>query len=113
MNIKGGPAETAAKVTALGFPVTVQQMDQLAGTIGEKTLFGRTGGAATLAVGMAGGFYKTGGGGGVGLLDHFWIIFEALFIFTTPGARPPVGRVLLVGGLWDFWKTLGARKKTK
>src|SRR4030095_1878634 len=32
MNIKGAPAETAARVTALGFPVTVQQMDQLAQT---------------------------------------------------------------------------------
>src|SRR5258707_12638308 len=56
MNVKGLAIETAAKVSALGFPVTVQQMDQLAGTIGEKTLFGRTGGAATLPVGMAGGF---------------------------------------------------------
>src|SRR6266550_2566246 len=58
MNIKGAPAETAAKVTALGFPVTVEQMDQLADTVGEKTLFGRTGGAATLAVGMAGIFHQ-------------------------------------------------------
>ena len=53
MNVKGDAAATVAKVTALGFPVTVEQMDELAGQIGEKTLFGRTGGAPTLAVGMA------------------------------------------------------------
>ena len=46
-------ADTVAKVNATGFAVTVEQMDQLAKQIGEKTLFGRTGGAATLAVGMA------------------------------------------------------------
>src|SRR3989440_333296 len=53
MNVKGDAAATAAKVSALGFPVTVDQMNQLAAQIGEKSLFGRTGGAATLAVGMA------------------------------------------------------------
>ncbi|MGI8966766.1 MAG: carbon starvation CstA family protein, partial [Limisphaerales bacterium] len=53
INVKGEPAETVAKVTALGFPVTTQQMDTLADDLGEKTLFGRTGGASTLAVGMA------------------------------------------------------------
>src|SRR5438477_11140113 len=53
MNVKGDPAATVAKVSSLGFPVTVDQMNQMATQIGEKTLFGRTGGAATLAVGMA------------------------------------------------------------
>src|SRR4029077_18164083 len=42
MNIKGDPAATAAKVSALGYPVTVEKMKDLADTIGEKTLFGRT-----------------------------------------------------------------------
>src|SRR5689334_505181 len=53
MNINGDPAETVAKVTALGFPVSVDEMSRIANQIGEKTIFGRTGGAATLAVGMA------------------------------------------------------------
>src|SRR5205823_5186767 len=53
MNVKGDPAATIAKVNALDFPVTQEQMTQMANQIGEKTLFGRTGGAATLAVGMA------------------------------------------------------------
>ena len=58
MNVKGEAAATAAKVTALGFPVTVEHMDELAKEVGEHTLFGRTGGAATLAVGMAQIFSK-------------------------------------------------------
>src|SRR6185369_10198728 len=77
MNIKGPPVETVAKVTALGFPVTVQQMDQLATTIGENTLFGRTGGAATLAVGMAGIFHQAVGERWLDLWYHFAIMFEA------------------------------------
>src|SRR3954469_19298098 len=53
MNVKGEPAATVAKVNSVGFPVNVEQMNQLATDLGEKSLFGRTGGAATLAVGMA------------------------------------------------------------
>jgi carbon starvation protein len=113
MNIKGSPAETAAKVTALGFPVTVQQMDQLAGTIGEKTLFGRTGGAATLAVGMAGIFHKAVGERWLDLWYHFAIMFEALFILTTLDAGTRVGRYLLQDVLGNFWKPLGDVKDLK
>src|SRR3989442_754139 len=47
MNVKGGPAETVAKVSATGFPVTESQMNGLAEQVKEKTLFGRTCGAAT------------------------------------------------------------------
>src|SRR5438132_546751 len=51
MNIKGDPAATVAKVTSVGFSLTQAHMNQLANQLGENTLFGRTGGAATLAVG--------------------------------------------------------------
>jgi len=113
MNIKGAPAETAAKVTALGFPVTVQQMDQLAETIGEKTLFGRTGGAATLAVGMAGIFHQAVGERWLDLWYHFAIMFEALFILTTLDAGTRVGRYLLQDVLGNLWKPLGDVKDIK
>jgi len=46
MNVKGDPVATVAKINALNFPVTVEQMNTLASNLGEKTLFGRTGGAA-------------------------------------------------------------------
>src|SRR5260221_996748 len=53
LNVKGLPVETVAKVTATGFPVTTETMDSLARQVGEKTLFNRSGGAATLEIGRA------------------------------------------------------------
>src|SRR6266516_6239660 len=113
MIIKGAPAQTAAQVTALGFPVTVEHMDQLAGTIGEKTLFGRTGGAATLAVGMAGIFHKAVGERWLDLWYHFAIMFEALFILTTLDAGTRVGRYLLQDVLGNIRRPLGDVKDVK
>ena len=67
-------------------------MNSLANQLGEKTLFGRTGGAATLAVGMAKIFSKAVNGRWLDLWYHFAIMFEALFIFTTVDAGTRVGR---------------------
>jgi carbon starvation protein len=110
MNVKGDPAATVAKVSALNFPVTVEQMDSLAKGLGEKTLFGRTGGAATLAVGMAHIFSKAVNGRGLDLWYHFAIMFEALFILTTVDAGTRVGRYLLQSILGRVWKPLGDPK---
>jgi carbon starvation protein len=107
MNVKGEATATAAKITGLGFPVTVEQMHQLAQTTGEKTLFGRTGGAATLAVGMAQIFSEVTRGRWVDLWYHFAIMFEALFILTTLDAGTRVGRYLLQDVLGNIWKPLG------
>ena len=107
MNVKGEAAATVAKVTALGFPVTVDQMSQLANQLGEKTLFGRTGGAATLAVGMASIFSNAVNGRWLDLWYHFAIMFEALFILTTIDAGTRVGRYLLQDVLGNIWKPLG------
>lgn len=100
-------AETVAKVADLGFPVTVDQMTALANEIGEKTLFGRTGGAATLAVGMAHIFSKAFSGHLLALWYHFAIMFEALFILTTIDAGTRVGRYLLQDLLGQVWAPLG------
>ena len=100
-------AATVAKITALGFPVTVERMNELAGQIGEKTLFGRTGGAPTLAVGMANIFSKVVGGRWLDLWYHFAIMFEALFILTTVDAGTRVGRYILQDFLGHLWKPLG------
>jgi carbon starvation protein len=107
MNVKGDAAATVAQVTALGFPVTVEQMNGLAGEIGEKTLFGRTGGAATLAVGMAQIFSRVVNGRWLDLWYHFAIMFEALFILTTVDAGTRVGRYILQDFLGHVWKPLG------
>ncbi|HLX68336.1 MAG TPA: carbon starvation CstA family protein [Verrucomicrobiae bacterium] len=110
MNMKGDPAATAAKVTAMQYPVTVQRMNDLASQIGEKTLFGRVGGAPTLAVGMANIFSRVFSGNGLGLWYHFAIMFEALFILTTLDAGTRVGRYLLQDFLGHVWKPLGNTK---
>ena len=110
MNVKGDPAATVALVTSHGFPVTTDQMDSLAKELGEKTLFGRTGGAATLAVGMAHIFSKAVNGRWLDLWYHFAIMFEALFILTTVDAGTRVGRYLIQGVLGRVWKPLGDPK---
>ena len=110
MNVKGDPAATVAKINALNFPVTVDQMNSLAHDLGEKTLFGRTGGAATLAVGMAHIFSKVVNGRWLDLWYHFAVMFEALFILTTLDAGTRVGRYLLQGVLGRVWKPLGNPK---
>ena len=111
MNVKGEAAAVAAQVTALGFPVTVEHMDDLAKQVGEHTLFGRTGGAATLAVGMAQIFSKVVGQHLIDLWYHFAIMFEALFILTTLDAGTRVGRYILQDALGHVWKPLGDTKK--
>ncbi len=111
MNVKGEAVATVAKVTGLGFPVTVDQMNGLAKEIGEKTLFGRTGGAATLAVGMAQIFSTVVRGRWLDLWYHFAIMFEALFILTTIDAGTRVGRYILQDLLGNLWKPLGETRR--
>lgn len=111
MNVGGEPEQTVARVSAAGFPVTVAQMEHEAEQIGENTLFGRTGGAATLAVGMAHIFSKVTGGRAVDLWYHFAIMFEALFILTTIDAGTRVGRYLLQDLLGHVWKPLGETRR--
>ena len=47
INMKGEPAVVVAKIVSAGYPVTEAGMAELARNVGEKTLFGRTGGAPT------------------------------------------------------------------
>ncbi len=115
MNVKGEPMATVTQVSALGYPVTVDQMNALATQIGEKSLFGRTGGAATLAVGMARIFSDAASRFHVrkwlDLWYHFAIMFEALFILTTIDAGTRVGRYILQDFLGNLWKPLGETRK--
>ncbi len=100
----GPTAETAAaRIAEWGFAVTPQQLDMLAKEMGEATLLSRTGGAPSLAVGMAGILANVFSAGGLALWYHFAIMFEALFILTTIDAGTRVGRFMLQELLGHFW----------
>ena len=108
INMAGTPAAVTAKITALGFPVTPDEMTALAATVGEKTMIGRTGGAPTFAVGMAHMFAGvTGSRVAMALWYHFAIMFEALFILTTVDAGTRIGRFLMQDLLGSIWKPFG------
>jgi carbon starvation protein len=100
-------AQAAATLQHAGFVVTPEQMQALASQMGEATLIARTGGAPSLAVGMAHIFSgltsALGGKAATALWYHFAIMFEALFILTTIDAGTRVGRFMLqelVGHVW-------------
>jgi carbon starvation protein len=104
----GGSAESAAEVIRTwGFAVTPEQMTGLAASVGEKSLLARTGGAPSLAVGMAHIFSGAFGQGLMALWYHFAIMFEALFILTTVDTGTRVGRFMLQELVGHLWTPLG------
>ena len=100
-------AQVVQTISAWGFPVTVSQMANLAHQMGEATLFARTGGAPSLAVGMANIFSNLTGGAWLAVWYHFAIMFEALFILTTLDAGTRVARFILQDFLGNFYAPLG------
>jgi carbon starvation protein len=100
-----GPTTTtaAAKIAEWGFTVSPVQLDALARQMGEVSLLSRTGGAPSLAVGMAGILSTVFSAGGLALWYHFAIMFEALFILTTIDAGTRVGRFMLQELLGYVW----------
>jgi carbon starvation protein len=88
--------QAAATISGWGFPLEPATMEQLAKSVGEETLLNRTGGAPSLAVGMAHIFSGSIGGERLlGIWYHFAIMFEALFILTVLDAGTRVGRFMV------------------
>ena len=104
----GATSETAARAIAQwGFTVQPAELDALAAQMGEATLLSRTGGAPSLAVGMAGILSGLFSGAGLAIWYHFAIMFEAVFILTTIDAGTRVGRFMLQELLGHVWAPLG------
>jgi carbon starvation protein len=104
----GATADAAARtINEWGFIVTPQQLDALAAQMGESSLLSRTGGAPSLAVGMAGILGSVFTGAGLALWYHFAIMFEAIFILTTVDTGTRVGRFMLQELLGHVWTPLG------
>jgi carbon starvation protein len=101
-------ASAASAVQHWGFTLDPAQMQILAQQVGEKTLLSRTGGAPSLAVGMAHLFSGVlGGSTAMALWYHFAIMFEALFILTTVDAGTRVGRFMLQDLFKHAWAPIG------
>jgi len=99
--------QAAQTVSSWGFTITPDDLTQLADDIGEETILSRTGGAPTLAIGMAVILSKIIGGKALmAFWYHFAILFEALFILTTIDAGTRVGRFMIQDLLGHFYKPL-------
>lgn len=101
-------ASAAEAVRNWGFTLDPTHMEELARQVGETSLLSRTGGAPSLAVGMAQLFSNAlGGTTAMAIWYHFAIMFEALFILTTLDAGTRVGRFMIQDLGKHIWAPLG------
>ena len=104
------PEAVAQTLSTWGFVITPEVLVQTAKDVGETTILARTGGAPTLAVGMAHILQQVVGGKAMmAFWYHFAILFEALFILTAVDAGTRAGRFMLQDLLGTF---VPALKKT-
>lgn len=109
---EGTPEGAAEFVNGLGLvtpggdplpPIDPATLTQAAQDVGEESIVSRTGGAPTLAFGMA--EVMSGAIGGAGMKAfwyHFAVMFEALFILTTVDAGTRVARFMFSDALGNI-----------
>ncbi|MCP9001612.1 carbon starvation protein A [Pseudarthrobacter sp. RMG13] len=105
--LTGGTVETAAAwVNGLGLSgvnVSPAMLAETAANVGEQSIVSRTGGAPTLAVGLAHIMQQfIGGTALMAFWYHFAIMFEALFILTAVDAGTRVARFMLQDSIGNF-----------
>jgi carbon starvation protein len=105
--LTGGTVETAATwVNSLGLSgvnLTPGLLSETAANVGEESIVSRTGGAPTLAVGLAHIMQQfIGGTAMMAFWYHFAIMFEALFILTAVDAGTRVARFMLQDSIGNF-----------
>jgi carbon starvation protein len=105
--LTGGTVETAAAwVNSLGLSgvnISPNMLAETAANVGEATIVSRTGGAPTLAVGLAHIMQQfIGGTAMMSFWYHFAIMFEALFILTAVDAGTRVARFMLQDSVGNF-----------
>jgi len=105
--LAGATGDPVRTIQEWGFTLRPGEIEALAREVGETTLLSRTGGAPSLAVGMAHLFSNALGGSAIALWYHFAIMFEALFILTTLDAGTRVGRFMLQDLGRRLWAPLG------
>jgi carbon starvation protein len=94
------------KINSWGFKITPEDIENLSKAIEEKTILSRTGGAPSLAIGMALIFSDIFGKHLLAFFYHFIILFEALFILTTIDAGTRIGRYIFHDLFGRFIKPL-------
>ncbi|WP_072312953.1 carbon starvation CstA family protein [Agrococcus sp. Marseille-P2731] len=111
-----GAAAFVQSLGLTGVSVTPEQLTATAAAVGEESIVSRTGGAPTLALGLAQIMQSwIGGPAMMSFWYHFAIMFEALFILTAVDAGTRVARFMLqdsLGNVFPKFKdtswTLGA-----
>jgi carbon starvation protein CstA len=101
-------AEAAGTISGWGFTISPETIARTATEIGEVTILSRTGGAPTLAVGMAQIMASALGNQALtAFWYHFAILFEALFILTAVDAGTRACRFMIQDMLGHAWRPLG------
>lgn len=108
-SVIGLDVESAARtITSFGFTITPDELIHVADQIKEESILSRTGGAPTLAIGIAKISSSVfGGKAWMAFWYHFAILFEAVFILTAIDAGTRVGRFIIQDFLGQFMPKLG------
>ncbi|WP_459645618.1 carbon starvation CstA family protein [Kineococcus sp. NUM-3379] len=102
----GTPESTAQFLAGIGISTTPETLASTSAAV-EEQIISRTGGAPTLALGIAQIFSSAFGGTLMAFWYHFAIMFEALFILTAVDAGTRVGRFMLQDTVGNVWKRFG------